>query len=134
MSTFKTSRTADEVLKAIKASGGVKTTIAKRLNVTRQTVDNYLNRWSTVRQAYIDEKAGIDDLALSVVIEDITKKNVETAKWWISKKLDEFKPVQKVEHDLSAELLDLIRSKQFTPEQIRVMFPDVALPIPGIEA
>ncbi len=134
MSTFKTSRTADEVLKAIKASGGVKTTIAKRLNVTRQTVDNYLNRWSTVRQAYIDEKAGIDDLALSVVIEDITKKNVETAKWWISKKLDEFKPVQKVEHDLSAELLDLIRSKQFTPEQIRVMFPGVNLPTPGIEA
>ena len=134
MSTFKTSRTADEVLKAIKASGGVKATIAKRLNVTRQTVDNYLNRWSTVRQAYIDEKAGIDDLALSVVIEDITKKNVETAKWWISKKLDEFKPVQKVEMDLSAELLDLIRSKQFTPEQIRVMFPDVSLPVAGIEA
>ena len=36
--------------------------------------------------------------------------------------------------DLPRELLDLIRSKQFTPEQIRVMFPDVALPVVGIEA
>ena len=36
--------------------------------------------------------------------------------------------------DLPKELLDLIRSKQFTPEQIRVMFPDVTLPVVGIEA
>lgn len=135
MSTFKTARTKDEVLKAIKASGGVKATIAKRLNVTRQTVDNYLNRWSTVRQAYIDEKAGIDDLALSVVIEDITKKNVETAKWWISKKLDEFKPVQKVEHDLSAELLDLFRTLPPTDRKaLATLFPDMSLPREGIEA
>ncbi len=41
---------------------------------------------------------------------------------------------QPVEMKLEDELLDLIRSKQFTTEQIRVMFPDVALPIPGIEA
>lgn len=134
MSTFKTSRTADEVLKAIKASGGVKATIAKRLNVTRQTVDNYLNRWATVRQAYIDEKAGVDDMALSVVIEDISKKNVETAKWWISKKLDEFKPVQKVEHDLSADLLELLRSGQLTHQEARALFPDMSLPREGIEA
>lgn len=36
--------------------------------------------------------------------------------------------------DLSTELLNLIRSKQFTPEQIREMFPDVTLPVVGIEA
>ncbi len=41
---------------------------------------------------------------------------------------------QPVEMKLEDELLDLIRSKQFTPEQIRVMFPDVALPAAGIEA
>ena len=35
---------------------------------------------------------------------------------------------------LEDELLNLIRSKQFTPEQIRVMFPGVNLPTPGIEA
>lgn len=36
--------------------------------------------------------------------------------------------------DLPKELLDLIRSKQFTPEQIRAIFPDVTLPVVGIEA
>jgi len=126
MSTFKTSRTADEVLKAIKASGGVKTTIAKRLNVTRQTIDNYLNRWSTVRQAYIDEKAGIDDLALSVVIEDITKKNVETAKWWISKKLDEFKPVQRLEIQVTWQdkVIEALRQGKLKPELVRQRWGD----------
>ncbi len=41
---------------------------------------------------------------------------------------------QPVEMKLEDELLNLIRSKQFTPEQIRVMFPGVNLPTPGIEA
>ena len=88
----KTAVTAEQVIAAMKDSGGVKTTIAKRLNVTRQTIDNYLERWSTVRDAYIEEKSGVDDAALSVVMADIvTNKNVDTAKWWIARKLDEFK-------------------------------------------
>ncbi|MCB1719062.1 MAG: helix-turn-helix domain-containing protein [Candidatus Competibacteraceae bacterium] len=97
-SSTKTAVTAEQVIKAIKSSGGVKTTIAKRLNVTRQTVDNYLRRWVSVRDAYLEEKSGVDDAALSVVMQDIVNgRNVQTAKWWIERKLDEFKP----KHDLT---------------------------------
>ena len=93
-----TTVTAEQVITAIKGSGGVKTTIAKRLNVTRQTVDNYLRRWVSVRDAYLEEKSGVDDAALSVVMQDIVNgRNVQTAKWWIERKLDEFKP----KHDLT---------------------------------
>lgn len=92
-----TSKTAAEVIKAIKGTAGVKTTIAKKLGVSRQTVDSYLARWSTVREAYEEEKAGVDDAAVSVIINDIiNNKDVGTAKWWVARKLDEFADKQRV--------------------------------------
>jgi hypothetical protein len=89
-----TLHSADDVIAAIKGSAGIKTTIAKRLNVTRLTIDNYLERWVTVREAYQTEKAGIDDAAQSVVINDILQnRSVETAKWWLRVKMPaEFNP------------------------------------------
>jgi IS30 family transposase len=89
-----TVHTADEVINAIKGSAGIKTTIAKRLNVARKTVDAYIERWSTVKEAYLTEKAGIDDAAQSVVINDILQnRSVETAKWWLRVKCaEEFSP------------------------------------------
>jgi hypothetical protein len=90
---------ADDVINAIRGSAGIKTTIAKRLNVSRPTVDDYLKRWVTVNEAYQTEKAGIDDAAQSVVINDILQnRSVETAKWWLRVKCaDEFNPPAAVE-------------------------------------
>jgi DNA-directed RNA polymerase specialized sigma subunit len=100
--------TAEQAIEALKGTGGVKTTIAKRLKVTRQTVDNYLNRWSTFQQAYLDEKASVDDAAVSVVMADIMNNhNVETAKWWIARKLPEFSDTSKVAH--SGEITTITR-------------------------
>jgi hypothetical protein len=39
-----TVHTADEVINVIRGSAGIKTTIAKRLNVARKTVDAYIER------------------------------------------------------------------------------------------
>lgn len=85
---------AEDVITAIRGSAGIKTTIAKRLNVSRPTVDDYLKRWVTVNEAYQTEKAGIDDAAQSVVINDILQnRSVETAKWWLRVKMPaEFNP------------------------------------------
>ena len=89
-----TARGAEDVITAIRGSAGIKTTIAKRLNVSRPTVDDYLKRWVTVKEAYMTEKAGIDDAAQSVVINDILQnRSVETAKWWLRVKCaEEFNP------------------------------------------
>ena len=101
--------TAEQAIEALKGSGGVKTTIAKRLGVSRWTIDNYLDRWSTFRQAYEDEKSGVDDAAVSVVMADIVnRQNVETAKWWIARKLDEFNDKSKVEHSGKVETITRI--------------------------
>lgn len=40
----------------------------------------------------------------------------------------------KVVHDLSAELLDMLRTGKLTPQEARALFPDVSLPQIGIEA
>jgi len=99
-----TVHTADEVISAIRGSAGIKTTIAKRLNVARKTVDAYIDRWVTVKEAYMTEKAGIDDAAQSVVINDILQnRSVETAKWWLRVKCaDEFNPPAQI--DINAQV------------------------------
>ena len=99
-----TARGAEDVITAIRGSAGIKTTIAKRLNVSRPTVDDYLKRWVTVNEAYQTEKAGIDDAAQSVVINDILQnRSVETAKWWLRVKCaDEFNPPAQI--DLNAQV------------------------------
>jgi hypothetical protein len=57
----------DEVLEAIKDSDGIKTVIAARLGVTRQTVDSYLQRWKTAQEAYDIEEESTLDLAESII-------------------------------------------------------------------
>lgn len=41
---------------------------------------------------------------------------------------------QPVEMGIEKELLELLRDGRITPSDIRAFFPDVALPVPGIEA
>jgi predicted transcriptional regulator len=63
-----TKKTREEVIAAIAGSGGVKTTIASRLGVTRQTVSSYLSQWTSAQEAYDDECKGTSDIARSIVI------------------------------------------------------------------
>jgi len=99
-----TAHSAGDIINAIKGSAGIKTTIAKRLGVVRQSIDNYIERYPTVKEAYMTEKAGIDDAAQSVVINDILQnRSVETAKWWLRVKCaDEFNPPAQI--DINAQV------------------------------
>jgi len=60
--------TLDEFLKAIEGSGGIKATIAMRLDVSRNTVDNYLKRWATAQEAYTQETETNTDIAESIIL------------------------------------------------------------------
>jgi len=93
----KTKRSLEEVLEAIKGSRGIKTLIAARLDVTRQTVDSYLGRWVTAQNAYDVENGVSLDLAESIVIKNLEiqqerqeRDNVEVdtsdAKWLLTMK------------------------------------------------
>ena len=103
----KTAHSAQDVIKAIQGTAGVKSHIAKKLGVARSTLDSYLERWATVREAYDEEKAGVSDAARSVVINDIVNnRNVETAKWWLRmKESNEFGDKSKIEHSGQTEIV-----------------------------
>lgn len=94
----KTNRyTAAQVIEAMKGTGGIKTVIAQRLGCHRHTVDNYIERYVTVAQAYENERETVADFAESVVVQNIrlafqrqAQEKVEVdstdAKWFLSMK------------------------------------------------
>lgn len=102
--------TAKEFIKAIPGTGGVVAMIARRVGCTWNTANKYINEYATVKEAYENEKHNVDDAAKSLVIDDIlTKKNVDTAKWWLRVKMpDEFAPKEKreIEGDIVITLKD----------------------------
>jgi len=81
----KTKRRAADVIDAIEGTGGIKTSIAQKLGVARNTVDNYLDRWVTVRQAYDDEVARVGDMAEMTLLKAIKDGDTGAAKWYLSR-------------------------------------------------
>jgi len=89
-----------QVLKAIKGSGAVMSTIAKRLDCAWYTARKYVNEWEATRQAYEDEEQMILDLAESKIYESINNGNTQDAKWLLATKGKKrgFTEKQEVEH------------------------------------
>jgi len=81
----KTKHNASDVIEAVDGSGGIKTTIAQKLAVHRHTVDNYLERWATVRQAYEDEVERVGDMAEMTLLKAIKDGDTGAAKWYLSR-------------------------------------------------
>lgn len=119
-------KTREEVLAAIVGSGGVKTTIASRLGVTRQTVSAYIQQWTSAQEAYDEECKGTSDIARSIVIGNLKaaySQQAEAAKrkdwagavvdsadakWWLKmKNSDEFSEKQQIQHSGSIDVTEL---------------------------
>jgi hypothetical protein len=81
-----TKHNPDQVIEAIKGTGGIKVTIAKRLDVTRQTVDNYLRKWSTVNDVYIEECESVTDMAEANLIQEIRDRNFQAIRFYLQTK------------------------------------------------
>jgi len=73
-------------MEAIKGTGGIKTTIAQRLGVSRWTVDNYLERWKTVEEVYNEECEAVLDMAETNLIQEIEDKNFLAIKFYLQTK------------------------------------------------
>jgi hypothetical protein len=76
-----TKRPLEQILAAIRGSGGNKSKIARSLHVERGTVDHYLERFALARRQYTVERDSVLDMAEDVIVADIKRGNVETAKW-----------------------------------------------------
>lgn len=74
----------DTVLEAIKDSGGIMSTIARRLGVTWHTADSWVKQYDETKQALQDERETILDLAESTLFRNIKDGNSQDAKWLLS--------------------------------------------------
>jgi len=77
---------ASDFIKAIPGSGGIITTIAKRIGCKWHTAKKYIEEYPTIQQAYEDECEAVNDLVVSVILESIKNGNTQDAKWWASRK------------------------------------------------
>lgn len=82
--------TKTQVLEAIETSGGVMAVVQRRLGCASwETARKYVEKWKETQAAFLAESCIINDLARSVIIKDIQGGNVQTAKWWLERRVRE---------------------------------------------
>lgn len=78
--------TKEDVIQAIKGSGGVMTTIANKLGVARSTAERLIDMFEETKLAFDDEEKSMNDMAKNCILSAIQKGDVASGKWWLSKK------------------------------------------------
>ena len=76
--------TAQQFITAIPGTGGIITTIAKRVDCDWHTAKRYIDRHPTVRRAYDDERERVLDLAESGILESLRDGDLQMCKWYAS--------------------------------------------------
>ena len=78
--------TASQFIEAIKGSGGIISTIAKRVGCEWHTAKKYIEQYSTVKQAYINETEAVTDMAEIALINSIKNSDAWAVKYYLSTK------------------------------------------------
>lgn len=76
----------EQLLNAIKDSGGIVSTIAKRLDCHWNTADKYIKMYPETIQLLQDEAEKILDLCENTMIRAVQNGDVNSAKWILSTK------------------------------------------------
>jgi hypothetical protein len=78
--------TAAQMIAAIPSSGGIVSTIAKRVGCDWHTVKTFIDTYPTVKAAYDNECEKVLDMAESVLLKNIENGDSADAKWYLSRK------------------------------------------------
>lgn len=76
--------TQPKTLAAINGSGGVISTIAKRMGCTWYTAQQCIKKWPETEEAYSAEKEQLLDLAETTLLQAIKNGDISAAKWYLS--------------------------------------------------
>lgn len=99
---------AKDFIDAIPGTGGIVSTIARKVGCDWHTAKKYITEYVTVRQAYQDECEKVLDKAESVIVKDIAEnEDVQTAKWYLTMKGDKRGYASKTRHDVSIKNVNL---------------------------
>ena len=98
---------AQQFINAIPGTGGIISAIADRVGCDWHTARRYIDRYSTVRQVFKNERHKVTDKARHNIIKAIQEGDIKLSKWWLQVLDDEFAPRQKVEvYDWRTEAKD----------------------------
>ena len=75
--------TVRQILAAIKNSGGIKTSIARKLDISRFTLDNYEKKYPNVAKAIKEERDEIKDKALSNIYTKVQSGDLSISQWYL---------------------------------------------------
>jgi hypothetical protein len=78
--------TKKDILEAIKGSGGIVSTIAKKLDCRWSTANKYINEWPETKQAIEDETQTILDMCEGAIYKSVKEGNTQDAKWVLATK------------------------------------------------
>jgi len=109
--------TAQKFLNAIPGSGGFITTIADRVGCTRQTVYNGMKRYPTVKQAILDEKDQLKDMAENELLRQIKDGNTTATIFYLKTQAKDRGYVERQEHKVTGD----INYKELTDDELRAI-------------
>ena len=78
--------TQKNILEAIKGSGAIVSTIAKRLDCEWITAKRYINKWEETKQAFLDEEETVLDMCESTLYTSVKGGDTQSAKWILATK------------------------------------------------
>jgi hypothetical protein len=73
--------TVKQILKAIENSGGIKTNVAKKLGISRQTIDRYQRLYPSIAKALQEEMDIVRDKAESNIFLEIQNGDIALSQW-----------------------------------------------------
>ena len=77
--------TVAQFAKAIPGSGGIISTVAKRVGCNWQTARSHIDKSPTLTRMWQDEREGLLDLAESVLMQSIQSGDTQDAKWYLAR-------------------------------------------------
>jgi len=92
--------TAKQFIEVIPGSGGIISTIARRVGCDWHTAKSYIEKHATVKAAYEAECEAVLDMAESKIIGAMNDDDIPTAKWYLTMKGRQrgYAPTERVEH------------------------------------
>ena len=90
---------ARKFVEAIPGTGGIISDIADKVGCKWHTAKKYIDEYQTVKDAYDEELARVNDIAKNNIITAIKRKDLQTSKWWLQVKDKDFMP--KSAHELT---------------------------------